>query len=472
MGAELLEESGLVYPNGLSSNFTYDDLNRLKAVNAYQYQLGPTGNRQAATEPNGRTLNWTYDGIYRLTNETISLDPHAKNGAVDYGLDPVGNRNSQNSTLPGIPSVGSLTYDANDRLATETYDANGNTLTTGNRAFTYDFENHLKTMALDGGPVSVTLQYDGDGNRVAKIVGGATTHYLMDDVNPTGYAQVVEEIGSTGVQRTYTYGKQRISQNQLAGGTWTESFFGYDGGGSVRTLTGATRAVTDTYDYDAWGNATNTTGSTPNVYLYRSEQYDPDLRLNYLRARYLNPLSGRFLTRDRETGRIKLPVTLHKYLYVGADPVNWIDPLGRAGLLLFGIQSGGMVAFSPGPTTQDTKLCGGTFEFFGKELDAGEAGGFIGVIHEHDTVAGDSAGVLTEVWGGGEGAVLGGGNITSILGGNSENIGFIGTGLSGVFAGFQAGYVAGGSWGGFYVEGHLGSWALGTGAYLSTSCKK
>ena len=57
---------------GLSSTFTYDDLNRLKSLSGYQYQLGPTGNRTSATEPFNRALNWTYDGIYRLTQETIN----------------------------------------------------------------------------------------------------------------------------------------------------------------------------------------------------------------------------------------------------------------------------------------------------------------------------------------------------------------------------------------------------------------
>jgi RHS repeat-associated protein len=89
-----------------------------------------------------------------------------------------------------------------------------------------------------------------------------------------------------------------------------------------------------TYDYDAWGNAVNTTGSTPNVYLYRGEQYDSDLKLYYLRARYLNPLGGRFLTRDPETGRIKAPATLHKYLYGSVDPVNRLDPSGRENFLV------------------------------------------------------------------------------------------------------------------------------------------
>jgi RHS repeat-associated protein len=46
-------------------------------------------------------------------------------------------------------------------------------------------------------------------------------------------------------------------------------------------------------------------------------------------ARYYNPATGRFMSRDPEDGKAKDPKTLHKYLYVGGDPVNWIDPRGR-----------------------------------------------------------------------------------------------------------------------------------------------
>jgi RHS repeat-associated protein len=63
----------------------------------------------------------------------------------------------------------------------------------------------------------------------------------------------------------------------------------------VRQLTNSSGAITDTYDYDAFGNLLNKTGTTPNNYLYRSEQFDPDLGLYYLRARYINPLTGRFV---------------------------------------------------------------------------------------------------------------------------------------------------------------------------------
>jgi len=129
----------------------------------------------------GRTVNWSYDHIYRLTDEVISLDSHSKNGNVHYDLDPVGNRTQETGTLSGL-LPGSFTYDFDDRLNTETYDANGNTLTSGGKTFTYDFANRLKSMTA--GSVSVAMQYDADGNRVAKTVNGVTTRYLVDDLNP------------------------------------------------------------------------------------------------------------------------------------------------------------------------------------------------------------------------------------------------------------------------------------------------
>jgi RHS repeat-associated protein len=122
---------------------------------------------------------------------------------------------------------------------------------------------------------------------------------------------------------------QRISQDQVIENLWTPSFYGYDGGGNVRQLTNSAGAVTDTYEYDAFGNDVYHTGTTPNNYLYRGEQYDSDLALYYLRARYYNPGTGRFLSRDPLDGDATQPATLHRYLYVGGDPVNLWDPRGR-----------------------------------------------------------------------------------------------------------------------------------------------
>ena len=321
----------VTYPNSVQTTFTYDQLNRITGLGSslgnYSYQLGATGNKTSASEPNGRSVTWNYDGIYRLTKESVSSDPSGKNGSVSYGLDPVGNRTSASSSIAGLAPV-SGTFNADDEISAESYDANGNVLTTGGKTFTYDSENHL--MSMNGG--AVQLLYDGDGNRVAKSVNGVVTYFLVDDLNPTGYAQVLEELTAGAVSRTYTYGLQRISEEQVISNAWTPSFYGYDGGGTVRSLTNSAGTLTDSYEYDAFGNSLNKTGSTPNNMLYQGEEWDPDLGLYYLRARYMNPLTGRFLSRDPDDGIDTDPATLHKYLYAEGDPVNLRDPNGRAAI--------------------------------------------------------------------------------------------------------------------------------------------
>lgn len=256
-----------------------------------------------------------------MTSETIANDPNSANGALNYSLDAVGNRLSRTSTLAGISSTTS-TYNANDRLNSDGYDANGNTTSADGKTYAYNFENRIKT--VDGG--ALTFVYDGDGNRVAKTVAGLTTKYLVDELNPTGYAQVTEEVAGGSVQRTYTYGNALVSQNQL--GNSQTSFYGSDAHGSVRLLTNSAGTVSDTYDYEAFGNLVSASGTTPNDYLYSGERFDSDLGAYHLRERDYNPQRGRFLTTDPFAGFTDLPRTLHKYLYVGADPVNYLDPSG------------------------------------------------------------------------------------------------------------------------------------------------
>jgi RHS repeat-associated protein len=174
--------------------------------------------------------------------------------------------------------------------------------------------------------------------------------------------------GGTGAQEeshAYVYGLDRISQKrQFTNGAQNLtqlSYYIYDGHGSVRALTDPSGNVTDTYDYDAFGNLIHTTttqcmnsssgaistvalgaacpaGSTPsptaNEFLFAGEQFDSDLHLYYNRARYLNTTTGRFWTMDTDEGDAQSPLSLHKYLYADSDPVDGIDPSGNDELAL------------------------------------------------------------------------------------------------------------------------------------------
>jgi len=320
--------AGYTYPNGVASSYSYDTLNRLTQMgsakgtplSSYTYTLGAAGNRMSVAELSGRNVAYGYDSLYRLTSETVTADPHNHNVVNGYIYDSVGNR--QQWLVNGVTS-NTYTYDADDRLGLDTYDANGNTVLSTGVSDSYDFENHLVQKG------AVTIVYDGDGNRVSETVGGVTTSYLVDTQNPTGYAQVVDELQGGAVTRSYSYGMERISESQTLNSTWAPSFYGYDGHGSVRQLTNSAGSVTDTYDYDAFGNLSNSTGSTPNNYLFAGEQYDPALGLYYNRARYLNTATGRFWSMDGYEGSFRDPLSLHKYIYAEANPVDHLDESGN-----------------------------------------------------------------------------------------------------------------------------------------------
>jgi hypothetical protein len=122
-------------------------------------------------------------------------------------------------STPNAVGTGSswFSYDANDRLSTDGYDVNGNTTSSLGVTNTYDFENR---MTAHGTTTMVPQARDGDGNRVSETVGGATTKYPVDALKPTGLPQVLDETVNGVVSRTYAYGLQRISENQLNGSTW------------------------------------------------------------------------------------------------------------------------------------------------------------------------------------------------------------------------------------------------------------
>ncbi|MGH9281038.1 MAG: Ig-like domain-containing protein [Acidimicrobiales bacterium] len=323
-------------PNGVVSTYTYDQLNRLKKLEStgpsgplarYEYTLGRAGNRTGVAELSGRTVAYEYDDLYRLAKETVSGDPGGINGVVSYEYDEVGNRLSRTSTLSGVPSS-TATYDANDRMSGETYDNNGNTLTNSEHTFTYDYEDRLTTAH----GAAVRIQYDGDGNKVAETVGGVTTAFLVDDRNPTGYSQVIDELVGGAVTKAYAYGLDLLGQRDVPRAT--VGYYGYDGQSSVRSLISANGQLSLVYDYDAFGERLRETGSDTNRYKYVGESEVPRIEAYYMRARHYMPSSGRFVSGDPYPGAPDDPRTMHAYSYAANDPVDHLDPSGQFIVLL------------------------------------------------------------------------------------------------------------------------------------------
>ncbi|PPT05883.1 Rhs-family protein [Geitlerinema sp. FC II] len=244
---------------------------------------------------------------------------------VSYEYDDVGNRLKRVDSAEGTTTY---VYDENDRLLESTangvlttyeYDDNGNltSQTTNGKetTYTWDDRNRLVEVQTDDGD-TVVYEYDDENIRVSSTVNGTKTTYLVDSNRP--YAQVLEEYEDDNLKVRYVHGLDLISVERDG----EVSVYLVDGLGSTRTLTDLNGEVVATYTYDAFGELLNSTGKVENDYLFAGEQFDGELEQYYLRQRFYDAGVGRFTRRDSYEGRIGEPITLHKYLYGNANPVN------------------------------------------------------------------------------------------------------------------------------------------------------
>jgi RHS repeat-associated protein len=341
------------FANGTEEIRQYNNLNQLtslknqklngEVLSSYTYTLDKMGNRLQMLENNGRKVSYSYDDLYRLTQEQIT-DPVNGNRTDEYSYDKVGNRISR--IVDG--QINTYIYDVNDRLLAElangqittayTYDDNGNTLTKVEdgiiTSYTWNADPEARlvqaTVTNVSGVVAqqMSYQYDADGMRVSAIVNGQQTNYLLDTVQ--SYTQVLEEYSPDGtVNVAYVYGNDLINQTRSSNTT----YYHVDCLGSTRLLTNAQGNITDSYDYDAFGTLTQSSGITLNSYQFTGEQYDSQLNNYYLRQRFYNPEVGRFNRRDTFEGKLNEPISLHKYLYANGNPTNYVDPSGYSSII-------------------------------------------------------------------------------------------------------------------------------------------
>jgi RHS repeat-associated protein len=330
--------TGQTNPNNTSISRTYDASNRLTGVintstvsgtiASFSYTLDKVGNRTKVVDTEG-TTTYEYDKLYRLTYVSY---PDAK--STIYSYDPMGNRLAMTTTL----GVTDYTYDAADRLLTAgatafTWDADGNMLTKGSQAFTYDAINRLTQVV--SGTLTVGYAYEGDGRRASKTVNGAKTNYTYDTIAGLAYVLTETTGGDTSL---YTYGTDLIADTNPAG---VQSYYHTDGLGSTRGLTSGSGQVTARYTYDAFGATRSSSGTGSTTFKFAGEQMDGETGLIYLRARYYDPGTGRFLTKDPIPGLAEFSQTINPYVYVGNNPVNLTDPKGELAPLvaagLFGL---------------------------------------------------------------------------------------------------------------------------------------
>lgn len=166
------------------------------------------------------------------------------------------------------------------------------------------------------------------GEETTDLTGYVKTSYV-NDVN-RAYTQVLMEYGpGDELHGVYDYGVNRNSLTDFTGGEEQTQYYTYDGRGSVVGIHDETGREIAGYRYDAFGE-TEISGTSRNPYQYNAEYTDRSTGLQYLRARYYNPVTANFMTQDTYGGELLDPITQNLYAYTGNDPVNMVDPSGHA----------------------------------------------------------------------------------------------------------------------------------------------
>ena len=170
-----------------------------------------------------------------------------------------------------------------------------------------------------------TCRYDAEGLRHETEENGHLIKYIYRNRDVA-----VEENEEDGTTR-YIRGNGRLiaSDSEKA-----RTYYHYvsDNIGSINYVinnaTGQSSTISDriecSYEYDAFGNVIECKEKIRNIFKFAGEQYDLLTNQYYLKARYYNPVIGRFIQMDTYHGD-----GLNLYTYVGNNPVRYVDPSGH-----------------------------------------------------------------------------------------------------------------------------------------------
>jgi RHS repeat-associated protein len=281
-----------------SVSFAYDDANR----------------RLSLTLPNGVKGTYSYDQNSRLTAIRYASGTNTL-GDLSYTYDALGRRTAIGGSFArtNVPqAIPSATYDAANELTNWngtaiTYDANGNMLSDGQHTLTWNARGQLASVN------GLSPEYDAWGRRVKNPQG---TSYILDGANP-----VQELSGTTSVATLLTGGTDEIFSRSDSNGTFVPIT---DSLGSVFALTDSTGAPKTQYTFEPFGNTTVTGATNANPTQYTGRD-DDNTGFYFYRSRYYSPTFGRFISEDPLD---ILGGDLDLYVYVGNDPLRFVDPSG------------------------------------------------------------------------------------------------------------------------------------------------
>jgi RHS repeat-associated protein len=259
-----------------------------------------------------RTETYGYDALHRLTSVN-----YGDGQTQGYTFDAMGNRLTKTDNVAGNDTY---SYNAANMLLSRnggayTNDANGNTLTGGGRTNTWDGQNRLMQCVFGG--TTTTHTYGADGLRRRTVQGATTTDYvLMGD-------SVVRELRAGATHATYLHGPRGPEYRRDAAGN--ARWYLYDGLGSVLGEVDPAGNVTASRKLDVYGALRASTGTATSSHGFVGGLGHPseaETGLVYMRARYYDPVVGRFASEDQDRDGPNW------FGYANANPVGLVDRSG------------------------------------------------------------------------------------------------------------------------------------------------